>query len=791
MKKSYFLGLALLLCAANGRAQVAISSFAELKAAKDSVGKIASHEQILSDTKATYNSLVSGAMGIKPTETETKTEYFKKGSAEKNKISAFTTKLLQGKGDNVTLKIKREIVSGGFLGGTTTLYIYSEKQNVADAVNLSTTDVIDASGTVIAGGNNEVTTIIYYFENYDGKTYEEHVYNTTSENGPKTDKAVLLMISDCVSKMQIENEPHETTVTTKNEAYLTAKAQIAANETRQSFYTALLDGGIWKAKSVAWNTEGTDVVETTTVKGSFVGCRNYKNLQLNSEISIESGFTMGDMASDYKFDGGGFNIALNGTTLFGTNNGSISNVVATGGNLATTNAANITDVTITGGKVVGTNNGNIENANVSNGVIATNNGSNSHITNSIESSNNVYKVYGSDASFATVKAADASTYYNIYNNKTLRDEFGVAVGTGIVSKGSNNKLYEVKMYHAGNKTGETRLANINGNGKPEIRRTWGTTGVGEFYYISDADAGSVFDGITGDNIEKNVVYTHDGSNWECKVAEVSNGANSIYIPRAFTAATVKYDRNFNVSAQNASTICLPFAVSASVVESALGTNGHLLQFNKIDENGQTYWFKYVTGGIEANQPYVLLFGQDVDSKFFDGLSNVEFAATGEGQDLKALSQSSVAAGASLYGTFEKRTASELEDGAKHSIYGFQNGLFVRMTDKVNFNPTRAYVRNDKWTPLNTPNAAKAYKLGILDENGNEVTGINSVEDAADEFTVNGGNGAISINADKAQNVKVYTVGGALVKSVDVEAGATSLPVSAGMYIVNGNKVVVK
>lgn len=661
--------------------------------------------------------------------------------------------------------------------------------------------MIDPSGTVIAGGNNEVTTIIYYFENYDGKTYEEHVYNTTSENGPKTDKAVLLMISDCVSKMQIENEPHETTVTTKNEAYLTAKAQIAANETRQSFYTALLDGGTWEAKSVAWNTEGTDVVETTTVKGSFVGCRNYKNLQLDSEISIESGFTMGDMASDYKFNGGGFNIALNGTTLFGTNNGSISNVVATGGNLATTNAADITNVTIESGNVVVTNNGNISEATVNNGTVTTNRGIASHITSSIASLNGTSTVYGSDASFATVDAADASTYYNIYNNKTLRDEFSVAVVNGTVSKGNQYKLYEVKKYYADNKTGETRLANIDGNGKPQVKRGWDKTGVGEFYCISDP-VGTLFDGIKVDDAEPNVIYTANGNKWECKRADISNNANSIYVPRSFTAAKAVYNRSFTATAGNASTICLPFSVSEKNVETLLGEEepagsedkkgaGHLLQFNKIDENAQTYWFKYVTGGIKANQPYVLVFGDNANGGFFETFEDVEFAATGEGQDLKALSQSTVAAGASLYGTFEKRTASELEDGATHSIYGFQNGLFVRMTDKVNFNPTRAYVRNDKWTDPKAPNAAKAYKLGILDENGNEVTGISSVENAADEFTVNGGNGAISINADKAQNVKVYTVGGALVKSVDVEAGATSLPVSAGMYIVNGNKVVVK
>lgn len=51
MKKSTYLGLALLFCAANGHAQVKIGSFAELTAVKDSLAKVKVYEENLADAK--------------------------------------------------------------------------------------------------------------------------------------------------------------------------------------------------------------------------------------------------------------------------------------------------------------------------------------------------------------------------------------------------------------------------------------------------------------------------------------------------------------------------------------------------------------------------------------------------------------------------------------------------------------------------------------------------------------------------------------------------------------------
>lgn len=105
---------------------------------------------------------------------------------------------------------------------------------------------------------------------------------------------------------------------------------------------------------------------------------------------------------------------------------------------------------------------------------------------------------------------------------------------------------------------------------------------------------------------------------------------------------------------------------------------------------------------------------------------------------------------------------------------------------------RAYIRSPR-----SAAAAKSFALGFLDENGNVVnnggtTGIGSVTGTdGDSFSAKGGNNTIDIYTGKAQKVNVYTVGGSLVKVATVEAGSTSIPVAAGMYIVNGKKVVVK
>ncbi len=771
MKKSTYLGLALLFCAANGHAQVGIKSFTELTAVKDSLAKVKVYEENLADAKTSAGFLQTTYGKEEPLKKEE--SKFTAGLDEKDAFLAFYNDYKKSVSERTgfDLKIKRVTAADEI----TELYIYSPTQDIADAITINSKNI--NSSSTLFGDSKDIWGVTFYIKEANG-TYSPKYLDVELASTAK-DSRVIRSLYSFVSNWALS----ETTVTSmvKNNAYVTGKELMAANENLQSYLNAALNGGTWTIKSVAWNDEKNDVdVTTVTSEKEHPGCRNYTDLQLKDNITIiDAEFSM-DIAAGYTFDGAGNAITgMDGRTkaLFGTNNGTISNVVLYGGcTLVGDNEGKISNVTVGAGQ-----NGTVATTTVAGGV-----------KNSIANpSGTLYNVYASDGTTASVDGSKVATYPNIYNNATLRNEFSVNVVNGIVSKDSDYKLYEVKAYSANLKEGQKRIVNINANGAitTNVNDSWSKDLNGAFYYVTDADAAEFLAKVEVSNAQPNVVYTTNGTDWYCKNATVYNEGTPIYIHEAFEAEKVNYNRTFTVDAEGASTICLPFAVSESELGSILGTNGKLLQFNKVEENGdnRTYWFKYVSGGMEANQPYILKFGEAVNGQIFN-LENVKFNATGSA-NLASLEQSMEGVGASLCGTFKKQTASELEAG-RYSIYGFKNGEFVRMTDGVVFNPTRAYVRREGFIP-STSSSAKSYKLGILDENDNEVTAINTVEKAAGAFSVKGGNGVITVNSDKAQNVKVYTAGGALVKNVAVSAGEVSIPVAAGLYIVNGSKVVVK
>lgn len=72
--------------------------------------------------------------------------------------------------------------------------------------------------------------------------------------------------------------------------------------------------------------------------------------------------------------------------------------------------------------------------------------------------------------------------------------------------------------------------------------------------------------------------------------------------------------------------------------------------------------------------------------------------------------------------------------------------------------------------------------------------IDGINDAKAEayFAAQGGAGAIAVNVGKAQTIRIYSVSGTLVRTVQVEAGFTPIQgFTPGVYVVNGTKVIVK
>lgn len=70
------------------------------------------------------------------------------------------------------------------------------------------------------------------------------------------------------------------------------------------------------------------------------------------------------------------------------------------------------------------------------------------------------------------------------------------------------------------------------------------------------------------------------------------------------------------------------------------------------------------------------------------------------------------------------------------------------------------------------------------------SGISSITTSG--TSVRGGNGEILISSDKAQTMSIYSLSGQMVKQANVKAGENiAVPVPAGLYIVNGKKIIVR
>ena len=80
---------------------------------------------------------------------------------------------------------------------------------------------------------------------------------------------------------------------------------------------------------------------------------------------------------------------------------------------------------------------------------------------------------------------------------------------------------------------------------------------------------------------------------------------------------------------------------------------------------------------------------------------------------------------------------------------------------------------------------------VFGENGETTTGIDGVRANAD-LAVTAANGMITFFAKKAQRVEVFGVNGMSVAKLNLKANETrSVPVAAGVYVINGVKVSVQ
>lgn len=202
------------------------------------------------------------------------------------------------------------------------------------------------------------------------------------------------------------------------------------------------------------------------------------------------------------------------------------------------------------------------------------------------------------------------------------------------------------------------------------------------------------------------------------------------VTKDFTAAAVSYDRVFKTGTDYVQSFVLPFGFTVpagTTVAELSSVNGDNLVFKPVKET-------------VANKPYLLV---TTDDEFINKLTNVQVKAT-TGADL-----TTTVDGVSHIGSY---TAQNVAD-----VYGYANGKFVKATTG-SVKPFRTYVK------VTGSQGAAPMAFGVNIEG--TVTGINNATTAA--------------TAKEA----IYNLQG-------VRVSGDLKHLTKGVYIVNGQKVVVK
>lgn len=213
-------------------------------------------------------------------------------------------------------------------------------------------------------------------------------------------------------------------------------------------------------------------------------------------------------------------------------------------------------------------------------------------------------------------------------------------------------------------------------------------------------------------------------------ALVLTDKNAFNVPTDFTAAAVSYDRVFNTDANYVQSFVLPFGFTVP-------TGTTVAELSSV--NGDNLVFKPVTETV-ANKPYLVV---TTDKNFINKLTNVQVKAT-TGADL-----TTTVDGVSHIGSYTAQNVA--------NVYGYADGKFVK-ANTGSVKPFRTYVK------VAGSQGAAPMAFGVNIEG--TVTGINNATTAA--------------TAKEA----IYNLQG-------VRVSGDLKHLTKGVYIVNGQKVVVK
>ena len=215
-----------------------------------------------------------------------------------------------------------------------------------------------------------------------------------------------------------------------------------------------------------------------------------------------------------------------------------------------------------------------------------------------------------------------------------------------------------------------------------------------------------------------------------------------YTPQKRTNIGVKVERKFD--AGGTGTICLPFAINASQIAEALGTDAKLYEFTKL--SGATMQFSPVSSTV-AGKPYLVKNSEEKESLVFHNVSISKDITT---------ASSSADGGYSFNGTFSPYMMKV--DGTELFITG--DATLKRPSSSEDNNRLLGY-RAYFVVPEGTSNAQVTFA------DSDPETGIDAID-----------------NDDNAQPVKVYNLNGQFV-------GDSLNGLAKGVYIVKGGKYIVK
>ena len=278
----------------------------------------------------------------------------------------------------------------------------------------------------------------------------------------------------------------------------------------------------------------------------------------------------------------------------------------------------------------------------------------------------------------------------------------------------------------------------------------------------------------------NIINTTKNADKEktCADFRLSDG-HPYFSDDAFVAATASYSRNVS---NTWGTMVLPFKQQNAVTATA--SYYHLKSVSGTGPE-QTFVLTPIQPEIEDNaSAFVPVFFRRAN----DDVSTVSVSATNvkvKKSNSKTNMTSSLVDGWTLKGVMQ-RTVFNVSSGqadAGRNLYYISNNKFYHATGTLTMNPFRAYMEYTSSEPA-------AARFNLIVDDDSQSTAISKI--TADAVIVCVEQGGLRIEGAAGTSVRVSSVGGTLLLDTVLPDNKTLfIPLQSGVYIVNGNKVVVK